>query len=441
MALGSSLSINTGGSLFGNNTNTSQPAGGSLFGASTNTSQPTSQPAQNADTTGSSLFGGSLAKPAQTGSLFGNTSTQPQQTGSLFGGTLGQNQSQPQQPQSQQSGGLFGNTGQQNQSSTPSLFGGSTTQNQTQNKPSLFSSTPASQPQQSNSLFGNTMSNNAQKPPASNLFGNVTQGNNNQSQNQGQKQLGAQVPKDQVRGITRFGDLYESHAKEIEAVDDFIQQQISAHDQCQAFLSGNIKEQLAYLPNDVEFVSGKVEAVETALDNDSRAIKNLRDVVRADIEDARITFRVCEQVKTPEQYRYTGLTWNTINPRGPNQGSVPGQDGATDEESTDLVQYFLNKAKQYDGSLDMQTRLLGEIEQHLRTVEANTLQQTHELLMRRNAAAAGGEEHSGGKVRELAALFGEIQRAILTQAKKVGECREKVVETTLGNAGAGGLGF
>ncbi|EOD43806.1 putative nucleoporin nup49 protein [Neofusicoccum parvum UCRNP2] len=454
---GGGLSINTGGgsSLFGNSTSTSQPqSGGSLFGAgtSTSTSQPQSSGGLFGTSTnnatpqaqGNSLFGGALNKPAtpatttSTGGLFGGGATgttpasQPQTGGSLFGGALGQNQQQGQQqqqpPQQQQQGaGLFGQSTQTAQTATPSLFGSSTAQ--TQNKPSLFSNTTntAQQPQQT-SLFGSAM-NNTQQPAAGGLFGASAQNPNAG----GQATIpGVRIDLSQIRGSTRFSDLHEDVQKQIEQMDALIQQQISHHDQCQAFIDGRLKENISYLPNDVEWVNGKCEAVETALDNDSQAISQLKQTIKNDVENARITFRVLENLKLPTQFHYTGSMWSTAP--APAKSASP-DDPSADGSNTDLVSFFSSQTDEMDKTLEHQARLLSEIEQHLRTVEANTLQQGQELMARRGAGNA--EEHHENRLRELALLFNEIQKAIMNEAQNVGDCREKVIEATVGASGIG----
>lgn len=181
---------NTGGGLFGSNTNQQQPAAsGGLFGSSTNAFGQNNQTQQPASTG----FGFGAAKPAfgatapatgfgstpaaGTSTGFGQTNTtnpspfggfgaqnttQPQQTGGLFGGgstgfgqtntqqtnAFGQNNSQQGQ---QQTGGLFGST-------APKPAGG------------LFGSTPAAPATTGFGGFGAT--NTTQPAPATGgLFG------------------------------------------------------------------------------------------------------------------------------------------------------------------------------------------------------------------------------------------------------------------------------
>ncbi|KKY25759.1 putative nucleoporin nup49 [Diplodia seriata] len=269
--------------------------------------------------------------------------------------------------------------------------------------------------------------NNSQQPAGGGMFG-ATQNN---AGAQGPVP-GVRIDISQVRGSTRFSDLHEDLQRQIEQMDSLIQQQISHHDQCQAFIDGRLKENISYLPNDVEWVNGKCEAVETALDNDSQAIAQLKQTIKKDVEDARISFRVLENLKLPTQYHYAGSMWSAAPAPAK---SASQDDAAADEGNTDLVSFFDGQTDNMDNTLQYQARLLTEIEQHLRTVEANAGQQKQELLARRGAGTA--EEHHENRLRELALLFQEIQKAILNEAQNVGDCREKVIEATIGTTGMG----
>ena len=162
----------TSGGLFGN---TGTNTGGGLFG---NTQQ------QQNNTTGGGIFGNNNNQQQQGGGIFGQTQNKP--VGGLFGGTstntggglFGQNNNNNQQ----QSGGLFGNN-QQPQQQGGGLFGGTSTtggglfgMNNNQNKPG--------------GLFNNSTTNNNQ---GGGLFGGGTSGGLfNQSQNQQQQQFSNQ---------------------------------------------------------------------------------------------------------------------------------------------------------------------------------------------------------------------------------------------------------
>ncbi|CCL99285.1 uncharacterized protein FIBRA_01301 [Fibroporia radiculosa] len=129
-----------------------KPAGTSTFGQS------------NTANTQNPLFGGS--QPANT--TFGALGSQPQnqnqsQGTSLFGAPLGQNQNQQQQSQPTQGNPLFGNG---------SMFGQTQQPQQTQST-SLFGqpSSNTQQPVASSGLFGQSTTNSQQQAPGASLFG------------------------------------------------------------------------------------------------------------------------------------------------------------------------------------------------------------------------------------------------------------------------------
>ncbi|RYO85414.1 hypothetical protein DL762_005188 [Monosporascus cannonballus] len=176
---------NAGGGLFGNNTTstTGQTTGGGLFGGNTaqqNTAGGfggggTGFGTQNQQS-GTSLFGSNQQKPAGTG-LFGNTNTGGATGGGLFGSST-TNTSNPfgqQQTTNQTGGGLFGN---KPATGGTGLFGGTGTAQNTNTGGGLFgglgqnNQNQQQQPQQSGGgLFG-SLNQNQQKPS---LFGTSTQ--------------------------------------------------------------------------------------------------------------------------------------------------------------------------------------------------------------------------------------------------------------------------
>ncbi|KAI9821884.1 MAG: hypothetical protein M1827_002466 [Pycnora praestabilis] len=466
------------GGLFGSTTQNSQPSGG-LFGASTNTSQPQqigglfggSQPNQQPQQQqGGGLFGsqtnnsqpqqaggsfGGQANAQQGGGMFGSSNaqqSQPQQSGGLFGGSLGltenqnqnQNQNQGQNQSQQQSGGLFGGSStqtkpslfgntavqpsqnQQTQPQRPTLFGNlsSSTNMNTQQpqRPSLFGSISTTSAPQQSSLFGTGMSGG--------LAGGLSLGQSTQQQQQSTVP-GVRIDVANVRGTTHFGDLHEELQRQIETIDNFVLQQIHYKEQCDALMP-SLEDQSSYIPNDVDFVSRRLDTVQRGLENDAEAIDHVRGLVKKDAADAKLSFRAIDNLKLPQQYHHTGL-WNVPSSasrlRGP---QIPAEEGETEEGSADLVSYFSAQADEMAKTLDNYRKNVHEIESHLRGVEASTVQQMQQLMFMRGKD--GGERSAEDQVRELAAVLREFENGILGVAGKVGGAREGVQELALGNA-------
>ncbi|RAR09638.1 nucleoporin nup49 protein [Stemphylium lycopersici] len=411
-----SLSINTGGGLFGNNAAQAQQG-----------SQP-----QN---TGG-LFG-SLNKPATTapasGGLFGSStaqSSQPQ-SGGLFGGALGGN-TQNQTQSTPQSGGLFGGAqskpslfGSSTQQTTaPSLFGNntSTQQNQT-STPSLFASTQQqqqqqqqAQPQQQNTLFGGMNSQNR-----SNTFGGSTLAGT---------QMGAsaqpvQLTLDSIRGTTRFNDLHPELQTLVQQFDEGIQRKINYCSQIRESLPGTERD-ISTIAPDVAYIETFLSTVEVGLDNDSANIAHLKTLVKKDADDATLSFRAIENQRLPAQFHYRNNGNLTAS-----SAKTPATSALDDDDPTkpvDLMSYFDRRTDELGRTLDVYQRQIREIEAHLRTMEAGTVEKAQQLTGSRSAPR--------DQRRELVEALKAIEGAILDSAKKVGQVRDDVTKQTLGNVGA-----
>ncbi|KAF2009991.1 hypothetical protein BU24DRAFT_473149 [Aaosphaeria arxii CBS 175.79] len=462
-----SLSINTSGSLFGNNTNTSQgQQSAGLFGSTNATSQPatagglfgsTSQPQSGGLFGGASaaasqppqsggLFGatqqasqpqsaglfGNLNKPATAGTgastgLFGSSTTasQPQAAGGLFGGALGGNAQNQNQTQNTQTGGLLG--------SKPSLFGSSTAQpaatsslfvggnaNTQQNQtttPSLFGATQQNQPQQQqqqSSLFGGMASQN--KPLGG--LGNSTTGLGNNQQAVQYRTL------DNIKGTHRLHELHPDLQAEIQKLDDTFQYHISNSIKLREAMLKS-EQEVATVAPDVVYVEEFLATIETGLVNDSTNIAKLKEVIKKDAEEALLSFRAIENHKLPAQFHYGNRT--NLNA----SSAKPAANNSLDEDDpnkpVDLVSYFSRRTEDLGRTLDVYQHQIREIEAHLRTMEAGTVEKAQQLTGSRNGAR--------DQRKELVEAMKAIEGAILDAAKKVGQTRDMVNQQTLGGVG------
>ncbi|KAF2677141.1 hypothetical protein K458DRAFT_378839 [Lentithecium fluviatile CBS 122367] len=441
-----SLSINTSGSLFGNtasqglgsSTNASQPQStGGLFG-STSQSQTgglfggaTSQPPQSGG-----LFGGqSTAAQPQSGGLFGNMSKpaataapsgglfgsstaqpQPQQTGGLFGGALGgstQNQAQNQPPQS---GGLFGGV------QKPGLFGSSTAQ---QSTAPLFGSTQTQQNQPTSNLFGSTQQTQPQQQQSTGLFGGMQSQNTSSFGNLGGSQAVQMSAIDAIKGTTRFNDLAPNIQQQIIQLDEGIQDKINKAHKTREALPNHVNE-VATIAPDVAYVESFLSTVELGLDNDSANIASLKDLVKKDAEDAYLSFRAIENQALPPQFRYGNTSNLTTSTSKPGPSSSLDDDDPT--KPVDLVGYFNRRTEDLGRTLDLYQRQIREIEAHLRTMEAGTVEKAQQL--------SGSRSRPQDQRRELVGALQAIEGAILDSAKKVGKVRDEVTKQTMGSVGA-----
>ncbi|KAK3943209.1 hypothetical protein QBC46DRAFT_377815 [Diplogelasinospora grovesii] len=469
------LSINTGSAnLFGSNTTQGTTGGGGLFGGAT-----AAQPTQ----TGGSLFGGATTQqPQQGGGLFGTTNTtnsqtsQPQQAGGLFGqpaagtqpaqqtgggGLFGNTTAASTQPQ-QQTGGLLGSNLMQNQQQLPSLFGASTTNTTQQQQPAqtggLFGST-TTQPQpatQAGGLFGQ------QQPPqqqqqsntggmatgtgggllGGSLFGGLgqstqqpqnTQNTSNsllQSTQQQNVVPGVRIDVSNIRSTTRFNDLQEDLQKKIAMLDESIQKCIRDKEALDAFMPAH-GEQIAAIGPDVSFVTRKSEGAQGALAEDVMAVNQLREMVKTDADNARLSFKAIDNLKLPTQYHQAGLWSRGAGGQQTASGSGGTMDSDTESTNSDLISFFSKTADEMEDMMKRYERNLGEIEVHLHGVQANMMEQLQRAAAqsRKNASAQQGGVDE--RVVELAAVLRDFEESILQVAGVVGGVREGMTELQL----------
>ncbi|EOA87060.1 Nucleoporin nup49/NSP49 (Nuclear pore protein nup49/NSP49) [Exserohilum turcicum] len=390
-----SLSINTGGGLFGNNT-----------------AQGQQQPQQ-----------------AQSGSLFGNlnkpASATPS-TGGLFGGASGAN-TQTQAQSATPSGGLFGGA-----QSKPSLFGSSTQQTTTTATPSLFGNNTSTQQNQTStpSLFGSTQQ---QAQPQNSLFGGMNTQNRSNTlggSTLGSTQMGAsaqpvQLTLDSIRGTTRFNDLHPELQTLIQQFDEGIQRKVNYCNQIRESLPGNERE-IATIAPDVAYIETFLSTVEVGLDNDSANIAHLKSLVKKDAEDATLSFRAIENQRLPAQFHYrNNANLTASSAKAPTTGALDDDDST---KPVDLMGYFDRRTDELGRTLDVYQRQIREIEAHLRTMEAGTVEKAQQLTGSRSAPR--------DQRRELVEALKAIEGAILDSAKKVGHVRDEVTKQTLGSVGA-----
>jgi hypothetical protein len=297
---------------------------------------------------------------------------------------------------------LFGNTStQQNQTSAPSLFGSTAQQ---------------PQPQQQSTLFGGM---NSQNRPGT--LGGSTLG----AQQMGASAQPVQVTLDSIRGTTRFNDLHPDLQTMIQQFDQGIQQKVNFCSQIRESIPSS-EETIATIAPDVAYIETFLSTVEVGLDNDSANIAHLKGLVKKDAEDATLSFRAIENQRLPAQFHYRNNGNLTASSAKTSATSALDEDDPT--KPVDLMSYFNRRTDQVGRTLDVYQRQIREIEAHLRTMEAGTVEKAQQLTGSRSAPR--------DQRRELVEALKAIEGAILDSAKKVGQVRDEVTKQTLGNVGA-----
>lgn len=238
---------------------------------------------------------------------------------------------------------------------------------------------------------------------------------------------GVRISVNELRPTTRFNDLHEELQKAIEDVDKFILNQIHLQEQCDS-ANDRIDTLCQEMPPDVEYCTKILDTVQRALENDAESIAFAKGLVRADATDAKLSFKVIQNLKLPQQFHHTNL-WNsastvTISPEY-SDGDVP------EGQNRNLVEYFSKQADNMSNTLNTYKRNIGEVEAYLHGIESNIMQQMQQVSLTR--AHNGGEKNVDGQIRELAAVLREFESGILGIATMVGGARELVQETALNN--------
>ncbi|EAU37346.1 conserved hypothetical protein [Aspergillus terreus NIH2624] len=415
----------TSGGLFGNTQ--AKPAGG-LFGGG-NTQQTSS--------TGSNLFSGLGGQQSGTtgGGLFGSTAntttSQPQQSGGLFGGTTGGSTTTPQTGAT--GGGLFGGGGATQTQSKP-LFGG------------LGGSTTTG-----GSLFGGGQTNTqqqqqqAQKPTLT-LFGNQSTATPQQAQQSTATNTvvpGVKVDVSNLLPTTKFESCADEIRTVLEQFDNHVLAQIKMCNEVASMIP-SIASQGETIPNDVEFVQGKLETMQHALENDAANIDQVRSLVARDAAEAEVAFRAIDTLKLPLQYQSAGWTDQKMDRtvRAARKNTLALPDDVEGDQSTsvngvpvNLVDYFSQRSDEMGGVLETYTRNLKEIEDHLHGVEATLDRQIHEFVASRSRDSSTATPKT--MLNDLAAVLGDVETGILGVAGRLGAVTEQAQEVVLGPLSAG----
>ncbi|KAB8263280.1 hypothetical protein BDV32DRAFT_119129 [Aspergillus pseudonomiae] len=418
--------------LFGNlgsSTTQSKPATG-LFG------NATSGTTQQNQSSGTNMFSGLGGQQSNTGGggLFGNstaTTSQPQ-SGGLFPGTANANTAQS----GTTGGGLFGGASAAQTQSKP-LFGGLGTSTNT-----------------GGSLFGANQNNTqqqqqAQKPTLS-LFGNqntTTQQPAQPTAAAGTVVPGVKVDLSNLLPTTKYESCADEIKKELEVFDNYVLTQIKMCNEVGNMIP-SIAAQGETIPNDVEYVQGKLETMQHALENDASDIDQLRNLVARDAAEAQVGFRAIDTLKLPLQFQPAGGSgWWSVQDqklsdrqslRSTRKNTLALPDDVEGDSSTtvngvpvNLVDYFSQRSDEMGTVLERYKQNLKEIEDHLHGVEATLERQIHEFVTSRSRdGAAAGTPKS--VLNDLAVVLGDVEAGILGVASRLGGVTEQVQEVVLG---------
>lgn len=240
---------------------------------------------------------------------------------------------------------------------------------------------------------------------------------------------GVRIDLSNLKSTTRFNDLQEDLQKQIADIDKFIQGCVSQKDQLDAFMPAH-GEQLSAIPGDVRFVSRKYAAVDSALGSDLQAIKQMRDLVKSDADEASLSFSAVNNLMLPSDYH------NKPSFFSPSAGDGSGSSKDGDGEKSDLVSYFSKQVDDMDEQIKRFQKNVREIEVHLGGVEHNINEQASRLQHGGGGFGSGSAEE---QQMELYAVLRDFEESILQVAGVVGGAREGVTELQLNDFRGRGL--
>lgn len=262
---------------------------------------------------------------------------------------------------------------------------------------------------------------------------------------------GVKVDVSNLLPTTKFESCADEVRKTIEDIDTYILNQMKVCHEVADMLP-TIEKQGSTIPNDVEFVQGKLETMQHALENDASNIDQLRNLVTRDAAEAQVAFRAIDTLKLPLQYQSAGGGWWSVQDqkdrrslRSTRKNTLALPDDVEGDSSTatsvngvplNLVDYFSQRSDEMGTVLERYKGNLKEIEDHLHGVELSLNRQISEYVSSksRDGAGAGAPRST---VNDLAAVLGDVEAGIMGVATRLGGVSEQVQEATLGPLSVG----
>lgn len=292
-----------------------------------------------------------------------------------------------------------------------------------------------------------------QKPTLS-LFGNqsTTQGAQQPLQQStaatGTVVPGVKVDVSNLLPTTKFESCADEIRNHIEIIDNHILNQMKVCHEVADMLP-TIEKQGNTIPNDVEFVQGKLETMQHALENDASDIDQLRNLVTRDAAEAQVAFRAVDTLKLPLQYQSAGGGWWSAQDqkvpdrqslRSTRKNTLALPDDVEGDPSTattvngvpvNLVDYFSQRSDEMGTVLERYKGNLKEIEDHLHGVELTLNRQINDFVSSKSRDGAVSSTPKSS-INELAAVLGDVEAGILGVAARLGSVSERVQEVALG---------
>jgi nucleoporin p58/p45 len=260
---------------------------------------------------------------------------------------------------------------------------------------------------------------------------------------------GVKVDVSNLLPTTKFESCADEIRSQIEAIDKHILNQMKMCHEVGDLLP-TIEQQGATIPNDVEFVQGKLETIQHALENDASGIDGLRSLVTRDVAEAQVAFRAIDTLKLPLQYQSSGGGWWSVQDqqipersmRSSRKNTLALPDGVEGDASTDvngvpvnLVDYFSHRSKEMKEVLTRYTGNLKEIEDHLHGVEATLNRQISDFVTSKSREGPVGTPRS--TISDLSGVLSDVEDGIIGVATRLSNVSEQVQDLSIGQQSLG----
>lgn len=273
---------------------------------------------------------------------------------------------------------------------------------------------------------------------------------------------GVRVDASNLLPTTKFESCADEIKTTIEQIDNYVLSQLNMCNEVTDLLP-TIAQQGSTIPNDVDFVEGKLETMQHALENDARDINNVRNMVTRNAAEAQVAFRAIDNLKLPLQYQSSSGGWwsvpeQQLSERQSLRSSIKNRkstlalpDDVEGDSSTaesidgvpvNLVEYFSHRSDEMSTVLDGYKKNLKEIEDHLYGVESSLSRQINEFTASRNRDNTPNGSTAKSQLADLAAALGDVETGIMGVAGRLGGAKEEVLELAMGppSLGLGRLG-
>lgn len=215
----------------------------------------------------------------------------------------------------------------------------------------------------------------------------------------------------------------------------------------------------------IDFVTSKLDELESGLENDAEAVVNIRDGdLKKDEGEAKCVFRAVDRLRVPRQYQVghtidigangpvfggvgNGLSgwWNspstlrgnTVRAAGAGGQSVQLVDEDLDDDThgpKNLVELFSDRTREMSELSRRHAELLGEIENFVDGLEGKVDVKEREITDRLEFGSNGNtlQDERDHQMQLLRFVFGEVQRNLYDVAEKIGSTRDGILDLGLG---------